>query len=159
MLVHLLAYWAWWYAITVGPIRKRHFIVRFRKVAKGRDRLLKCSYRFEIWQVPLQQCCRCAYQISKKSENYVYRSSGAFETLWDITKIYLMPYWIGPWVSVSGNGLVPLYTVLYITCDDVRHQIGQRFFTLHSNREDQIKREFSTIKRRNITAIGFRDIF
>ena len=42
-------------------------IVRSREVSKTRDRVLKCSYRFEIRQAHRQQCCRCACQISKRS--------------------------------------------------------------------------------------------
>ena len=43
------------------PIRL--LIVRTRKVSKAGDWVLKCSYRFEIWQTHQQQCCRGACQF------------------------------------------------------------------------------------------------
>ena len=59
-------------------------IVRSRKVSKARDRVSKCLYRFEIWQVRRQQCCRGVCQISKRSGNSRYKSRG-YETLRELT--------------------------------------------------------------------------
>ena len=74
------------------PIR-RH-IVKSRKVSKAGDRVLKYSYRFEIWQAPRQQCCRGACQISERSDNSKYKSRG-FETLRGLTIRRLIGYWNG----------------------------------------------------------------
>ena len=74
------------------PIRR--LIVRSRKVSKARDRVLKCSYRFEIWQASRRQCCRGACQISERSDNSQYRSRG-FETLRDLMIRRLIGYWNG----------------------------------------------------------------
>ena len=37
--------------------------MRYRKVSKARDRMLKGSYRLVFWQAHRQQCCRVACQI------------------------------------------------------------------------------------------------
>ena len=80
------------------PIIRR--IVRSRKVSKARDRVLKCSYRFEIWQAPRQQCCRGACHISERSDNSKYKSRG-FETLRDLTIRRLIGYWNGAQITVK----------------------------------------------------------
>ena len=36
---------------------------------KALDRMLKCLYRFEIWQTHWQQCCRGACQFPERSDN------------------------------------------------------------------------------------------
>ena len=55
---------------------------------------LKLSHRFEIWQAHRQQCCRCACQISERSDKYKYQSRG-FETSRDLTIRRLIGYWNG----------------------------------------------------------------
>ena len=52
----------------------RHLLVRSRKDSKLRDLYLKLYNRFEIWQVPWQQCCWWACQISKQCDNSNYQS-------------------------------------------------------------------------------------
>ena len=51
-------------------------LVRYRKVLKALDWLLKCSYCFDIWQAIRQQCCWGACQISQRSDNSKYKSCG-----------------------------------------------------------------------------------
>ena len=65
-------------AVTWAPFQYpiRRLIVRPRKASKARDRVLKCSYRFEILLALRQQCCRCACQISERSDNSKYKSRG-----------------------------------------------------------------------------------
>ena len=46
--------------------------------------VVKLLHRFEIWQVHRQQGCRCASQISERSDNSKYKSHG-FETLQNLT--------------------------------------------------------------------------
>ena len=70
------------------PIRR--LIVRSRKVSKARDRVLKCSYCFEIWQA--------------RSDNSKYKSRG-FETLRDLTIRRLIGYWNGAQVT-NGTGVI-----------------------------------------------------
>ena len=67
--------------IVKSPIAR--FILRSRKVSKAWDRVLKCSYRFEIWQTRRQKRCRGACHISEQSDNSKYKSRG-FETLRDL---------------------------------------------------------------------------
>ena len=91
----ILLYWSWHVLIWAPfqyPIRR--LIVRSRKVSKARDRMLKCLYRFEIWQAPRQQCCRGACQIAERSDNSKYKSRG-FETLRDLTIRRRIGYWNG----------------------------------------------------------------
>ena len=66
------------------PIRR--LIVRSREVSKPRGWQFKLSYRFEIWQAHRQHCCRSTCQISERSYNSKYKSSG-FETY---NKTYLI---------------------------------------------------------------------
>ena len=73
---------------------KRRLSVRSRKVSKPRDLYLELSDRYEIWQAPRQQCCRCACQISKRYDNLKYQSRG-FETLRDLMERRLFGYWDG----------------------------------------------------------------
>ena len=78
---------------------KRRISVRSRKVSKPRDLYLESSDRSEIWQALRQQCCRCACQISKRSDNLKYQSRG-FETLRYLTKRRLFGYWDGALVTL-----------------------------------------------------------
>ena len=55
---------------------------------------LELSDRSEIWHALRQYCCRCACQISKRSDNLKYQSRG-FETSRDLTIIRLFGYWDG----------------------------------------------------------------
>ena len=48
--------------------------------------------RFQIWQAPRQQRCRCACHISKRYKQFDPRSR-AFETWWDLTIRRLIRYW------------------------------------------------------------------
>ena len=60
----------------------------------------------EIWQAPRQQCCRCAYQRSKRYDNLNYQSHG-FETSRDFTIRRLIGYWNGALVAMpltAGDG-------------------------------------------------------
>ena len=91
----------WWNTtnqsiITWAPSQypKRRLSVRSRKVSKPRDWYFKLSYRFEIWQAHRQHCCRSAWQISKRSDNFKYKSRG-FETLRDLTERRFFGYWDG----------------------------------------------------------------
>ena len=59
--------------------RIRHLIGKSRKDPKARDRILKYSHRFEIWQAPRQRCRWGACQTSEQLENSNRRSC-AFET-------------------------------------------------------------------------------
>ena len=63
------------------PIRR--LIVRLGKDSKARDRMLKCSYRFEIWQACRQHCRGDACQIAERSGNSKYKSRG-IDTLRDL---------------------------------------------------------------------------
>ena len=63
------------------PIKR--LIARSRKVSKPWDLCLKLYDRFEIWQAPPQQWCRCACQISKRCDNLNYQP-GDFETSPDL---------------------------------------------------------------------------
>ena len=73
---------------------KRRLIVRSREVSKPRDWYFKLSCRFEIWQVHRQQCCRCASQISERSNNSKYNSR-CFETSRDLMLRRLFGFWDG----------------------------------------------------------------
>ena len=64
---------------------KRRLSVRSRKVSKQRYLYFELSDRSEIWQALRQHCCRCACQISKRSDNLKYQSRG-FEISRDLTK-------------------------------------------------------------------------
>ena len=50
------------------------------------------NYRSEIWQAHRQQCCRCACQISERSDHSKYKSHG-FETSRGLTIRRLFGYW------------------------------------------------------------------
>ena len=52
------------------------------EVSKRRVWLFKFSHLFEIWQAHRQYYCRCAGQISERSQNSKYKSC-CFEALWD----------------------------------------------------------------------------
>ena len=62
----------------------RHLIIGFRKV---KDWVLKCSYRFEIWQAVCQLSCRIACQISGRMEQSKnrYRTCETFARSYDKT--------------------------------------------------------------------------
>ena len=57
-------------------------IVITHKVSKPWDRIIKSSYRFEIWHVDQQQCCWSTCHISEWLKNSK-RKSCCFETSWD----------------------------------------------------------------------------
>ena len=67
-------------------------IVRSHKVSKPWDLYLELYDRFEIWQAPWQQCCQCAYQITKQCGDMNYQSCGS-ETSWNLTIRHLIGYW------------------------------------------------------------------
>ena len=54
-------------------------IIRSRKIPKLRDRVMKQSVGFEVWQALRQQCCWCACQISERPTSSKHKSRG-FET-------------------------------------------------------------------------------
>ena len=87
--------------VTRAPSQypKRRVSVRSRKVSKPRDLYLELSYCSEIWQALRQQCCRCAFQISKRY-NLKYQSRG-FETLRDLMERRLFGYWDGAQVEAG----------------------------------------------------------
>ena len=62
--------------------RIRHLIVRFCKDSMVQDRVVKCSYHFEILQVSQQHRCWGTRQISEQLDN---SNSGVFEDLQDLT--------------------------------------------------------------------------
>ena len=70
----------------------RRIIVSSRKDLKAWDRVLKCSYRFEILQAHGQQCYRGACQISERSDDSKHKSRG-FETSRDLSIRRLIGYW------------------------------------------------------------------
>ena len=72
------------------PVRR--LIVRSRKDSKARDRVLKYSYRFAIWQAYWQQCHRAACQISERSDNSKSKYRG-FATLRYLMIRRLFEYW------------------------------------------------------------------
>ena len=72
------------------PIRR--LIARSRELSRPWDLYLKLSDRSEIWQTNLQQCCRLAFQISKRCDNLNYQSR-RFETSRDLTIRRLIGYW------------------------------------------------------------------
>ena len=78
--------WLISWALVQYPIR--HLIVGLREVSKPRDQM----YHFEIWQSHRQHCCRCACQISERSDNSKYKSRG-FETSQGLTKRRFIGYW------------------------------------------------------------------
>ena len=80
-------------SLTRAPSQypKRRLFVRSREISKPRDWYFKLSYRFEIWQAHRQHCCRSACQISERSDNSKYKSSG-FETLRDLTERRLFAF-------------------------------------------------------------------
>ena len=69
---------------NLGPvsISIRCLSVGSHKVSKARDRVLECSYRFEIWQ---------AHRHPAQSDNSKYKFLG-FETLWDLIIRLEYPY-------------------------------------------------------------------
>ena len=74
----------------------RRLIVRSREVSRPRDLYSELSDRSEIWQAPRQHCCRCAFQISRRCDDY---KSRGFETSWDLTIRHLIGYCNGAQVS------------------------------------------------------------
>ena len=72
----------------------RRLLVRSREVSKSRDWQFKSWHRFEIWQVPRQPCCRCAFQMSERSENCKYKTRGFWSSR-DLTIRRLIGYWNG----------------------------------------------------------------
>ena len=79
---------------------KRRLIARSREVSKPRDLCLELSDCYEIWQAPLQHCCRCAVKFQSDTNilNTLYR---ALETLRDLTISVLSDIETGPWSSVK----------------------------------------------------------
>ena len=65
-------------ALLQDPLRRP--IVRSCKLANPRDLYLDLYDRSGILQTHLQQCCRCACQISKRYNNFTCQSRG-FEIL------------------------------------------------------------------------------
>ena len=60
---------------------------------KSRSREIgSLSHPFEIWQAHLQQCCRGAYWIVKRSDNCWYKSR-SFEISWHLTVRRLIELW------------------------------------------------------------------
>ena len=53
----------------------RHLFVRSRKFSKPQDLYLELYDCSEIWQTHQQQCCRCACQISERSDNFYLQMS------------------------------------------------------------------------------------
>ena len=70
----------------------RHFVVRSREDSKPWDWCFELLHRCEIWQAHRQQCCRCACQISERSDSSRYKSRG-FETSQDLTRRRFIGYW------------------------------------------------------------------
>ena len=115
------------------PIRR--FIARSHTVSKARDRVLKCSYRFEI----RQQHCRSACQISERLDNSKYKPR-CFKTLLDLI-ISLIGYRYRALISVwsqthyyfanIGNGLSAYpewfcvahrWPVIFFYCGHIRYK-------------------------------------
>ena len=86
---------------------KRRLSVRSRKVSKQRYLYFELSDRSEIWQALRQHCCRCACQISKRSDNLKYQSRG-FEISRDLTKRRLFGYWDGALWWLYGRRCLPV---------------------------------------------------
>ena len=100
---------------------KRRLSVRFRKVSKPRYLYLELSDRYEIWQAPRQQCCRCACQISKRYGNLKYQSHG-FETLRDLMERRLFGYWDGARVLTSFHAFACLSGCPFVCPSQPNHQ-------------------------------------
>ena len=66
----------------------------YREISSQNREIGSLSHHFEIWQAHRQQCCRCACQISERSDNSKYKSRG-FETLRNRTTMCLIGYWNG----------------------------------------------------------------
>ena len=69
-------------------------IARSRTVSKPWDFCLGSCARSEIWQVPLQQCCRGGSLISKRYDHLNCQYRG-FATSWDFMIRRLIRYWDG----------------------------------------------------------------
>ena len=67
----------------LGLYSLRHLTAKSREVSKPQDWMLQWLYRFEIWQVSRQQCCRGACQFSEWLKTSKPESRG-FDTSRDL---------------------------------------------------------------------------
>ena len=124
VLTEVPVYWCYFLkntsrALVHYPIRR--LIARSCEVSKPRYLCLELSDRSEIWQVPRQQCCRGACQISKRYDDSNYQLRG-FETSQDLRIRRLIVYWNRTftnieelrWTSDSIQGL--LWGVITHSC-------------------------------------------
>ena len=113
----------------------RNLFVRSRKISKPRDWYFKLSYRFEIWQAHRQHCCRCACQISERSDNSEYKSRG-FETLRNLTERRLFGYGDGGPVLrrqwISGPEMSRVIRTTQYLIDICIHMTSQRQLLISS---------------------------
>ena len=88
-----------------GPGFNRRFIVRYRKDLKLHDLYSELCNGSEIWQVPQQQCCWGACQISKQFGNLNYQFH-SFETPQDLKIRRLFGYWNWTLVLVKWTSMI-----------------------------------------------------